>query len=297
MIVLSEVRKQFGEMIAVDNLSLEVAADTIFGLVGPDGAGKTTAIRMITGVMDVTSGSISLLGSEDIEAVKDQIGYIPQKFSLYGDLTVMENIRLVGRLYGVSVAAIEKKATEILSFTKLLPLKDRLAGNLSCSMRQKLALAAALIHKPKVLFLDEPTNGFDPASRREFWQMLYCLNKESMTVFVSTPYMDEAELCNRIAFLHSGKIIACDTPQGLKKDYPHRLLELSVTGKDVKRILQSGPIRDINAFGAKYYLVVDEVEQARDWINLTLGKAGVAVVSLEEVAPTLDDVFVALVGG
>jgi len=297
MIVLSAVTKQFGDMIAVDNLNLEVAAGTILGLVGPDGAGKTTTIRMITGVMDATSGSISLLGSEDVEAVKDQIGYVPQKFSLYGDLTVMENIRLIGRLYGVPVVEMEKKAAEILSFTELLPLKDRLADTLTGSMKQRLALAAGLIHKPKVVFLDEPTTGFDPASRREFWQMLYCLNKEDMTVFVSTPYMDEAEFCNRIAFMYSGKIIGCDTPQGLKKNYPHRLLELSVANKDIKKNLQGAPIRDINAFGAKYHLVVDEVEQARDWINLTLGKAGIAVVSLEEVAPTLDDVFVALVGG
>jgi len=297
MIVLSAVTKQFGDMIAVDNLNLEVAAGTILGLVGTDGAGKTTTIRMITGVMDATSGSISLLGSEDVEAVKDQIGYVPQKFSLYGDLTVMENIRLIGRLYGVPVVEMEKKAAEILSFTELLPLKDRLADTLTGSMKQRLALAAGLIHKPKVVFLDEPTTGFDPASRREFWQMLYCLNKEDMTVFVSTPYMDEAEFCNRIAFMYSGKIIGCDIPQGLKKNYPHRLLELSVANKDIKKILQGAPIRDINAFGAKYHLVVDEVEQARDWINLTLGKAGIAVVSLEEVAPTLDDVFVALVGG
>ncbi|MDF2874104.1 MAG: ybhF 2, partial [Sporomusa sp.] len=185
MISLIGLTRRFGTLTAVDNLNLEVKAGSIFGLVGPDGAGKTTTIRMITGIMAPTSGKISLLGSDNTESVKNQIGYVPQKFSLYGDLTVMENIQVIGALYGANSKRVKELGTEILDFTNLLPFKDRLADNLSGGMKQKLALAAGLMHRPKIFFLDEPTTGVDPVSRREFWQMLYRLNKEGTTIFVS----------------------------------------------------------------------------------------------------------------
>ncbi|TWH51587.1 ABC transporter ATP-binding protein [Sporomusa sp. KB1] len=297
MITLTNVTRRFGALTAVDNLSMKVAAGTIFGLVGPDGAGKTTTIRMITGIMAVTSGSISLLGSENAESVKAQIGYVPQKFSLYGDLTVMENIRVIGALYGADKQRINELGTEILAFTNLLPFKDRLADNLSGGMKQKLALAAGLMHRPKVFFLDEPTTGVDPVSRREFWQMLYRLNKEGMTIFVSTPYMDEAELCTQVAFMNQGQLVACDTPARLKAAYPFRLLELKAEGKQIKKLLAKCPILDINAFGDHYHLVTAPNAEVNLSVEAALQADGVTGYALREISPTLEDIFVHLAGG
>lgn len=294
MIVLDSLTKYFGGRIAVDKLSLHINEGEIFGLVGPDGAGKTTTIRVLTGIMSSSGGKALLMGTDDIESVKCHIGYVPQRFSLYKDLTVIENIRLMGSLYGADEKQITKMADDILGFTKLLPFKDRLADNLSGGMKQKLALAAGLMHRPKILFLDEPTTGVDPVSRREFWQMLYRLNKEGMTILVSTPYMDEAELCSRIAFMNNGKIISCASPQELSAAYPHKLLELSVATKQVKKYLTGCDIIDINSFGDTYHLVVADAERTICQVETALNKAGLAITELKEIKATLEDVFVAL---
>ena len=294
MITIDRVTKKFKQVVAVNNVSLEVNQGEIFGLVGPDGAGKTTMIRMLTGIMEATSGSIKVLGSSDPEQVKSRFGYVPQKFSLYGDLTVMENIRVIGSLYGEPKESIAALASEILGFTNLLPFKDRLADNLSGGMKQKLALAAGLMHKPEIYFLDEPTTGVDPVSRREFWQMLYKLNKEGTTIFVSTPYMDEAEFCTRVAFMHNGVITTCDSPQALRKKYPYKIIELATPSKDIKRVLASLPILDINAFGTKYHLVVEDYEAAVAEVKAALGKADIPIISLKQILPNLEDVFVLL---
>ena len=294
MITIDRVTKEFKQVLAVNNVSLEVNQGEIFGLVGPDGAGKTTMIRMLTGIMEATSGSINVLGSADPEQVKSRFGYVPQKFSLYGDLTVMENIRVIGSLYGEPKESIAALASEILGFTNLLPFKDRLADNLSGGMKQKLALAAGLMHKPEIYFLDEPTTGVDPVSRREFWQMLYKLNKEGTTIFVSTPYMDEAEFCTRVAFMHNGVITTCDSPQALRKKYPYKIIELATPSKDIKRVLASLPILDINAFGTKYHLVVEDYEAAVAEVKAALGKADIPIISLKQIQPNLEDVFVLL---
>lgn len=296
MITLTNVTRRFGNMTAVENLNLKVEEGTIFGLVGPDGAGKTTTIRMITGIMELTAGSISLLGSDKAETVKDQIGYVPQRFSLYGDLTVMENIRIIGALYGADAKQVNKLGTEILAFTNLLPFKDRLADNLSGGMKQKLALAAGLMHKPKVFFLDEPTTGVDPVSRREFWQMLYQLNKEGMTIFVSTPYMDEAELCTQVAFMNQGKLVACDTPEHLKAAYPFQLLDLKVEAKQIKQLLKQLPVLDINAFGDHYHLVAEPNGTVIQAVENTLKTVGVDKYDIREIPPSLEDIFVYLAG-
>jgi ABC-2 type transport system ATP-binding protein len=286
--------KKFAAVTAVDGVDLTVNAGEIFGLVGPDGAGKTTLMRMILGIMDPTSGSMEVMGTSQVESVKKQIGYIPQKFSLYRDMTVMENIRLIGSLYGASPEAIEARAGEILGFTGLLPFSDRLAENLSGGMKQKLSLAAGLMHKPQLFFLDEPTTGVDPVSRRDFWQMLYRLNKEGMTVFVSTPYMDEAELCTRVAFMHEGRIVSCATPEELRTGYPYRILELNIGGRDIKKHLLECGLADINAFGENYHLAVENPEQAKKDVTIALNRAGFFGFTLEEVPPAMEDVFVAL---
>lgn len=297
MIQVTDVTKKFGNTVAVDHVSFTVHAGEIFGLVGPDGAGKTTVIRMITGIMELTDGTIEMMGSTASEAIKSQIGYVPQKFSLYRDLTVLENIELIGSLYGAKRQVIQQLAEEILTFTGLWEFRNRLSENLSGGMKQKLALAAGLMHKPKLFFLDEPTTGVDPVSRREFWQMLYRLNKEGMTVVAATPYMDEAELCTRIAFMDQGKIVACASPQELRAQYKHRILELQVDSKNVKPLLQHCQIIDINSFGDKYHLVVNNVDQAIVQVQATLSSAGRQVLSLKEIAPTLEDIFVSLARG
>jgi ABC-2 type transport system ATP-binding protein len=296
MIRTQELTKKFGALTAVDRVDLTVNSGEIFGLVGPDGAGKTTLMRMLLGIMDPTVGSAEIMGNASIESVKRLIGYIPQKFSLYRDLTVMENIRMIGSMYGAAPAEIDNRAREILNFTNLLPFADRLAENLSGGMKQKLALAAGLMHKPRLFFLDEPTTGVDPVSRREFWQMLYRLNKEGMTVFVSTPYMDEAELCSRVAFMHEGRIVSCASPADLRDAYPYQILELAINSRTVKTVLQDCELVDINAFGEKNHLVTREPEQAREMVTTALTQFGFTDFSLAAVAPTLEDVFVALAG-
>lgn len=294
MIVLDNVSLSFGSNKAVDSVSFQVESGEIFGLVGPDGAGKTTLIRMLTGLLKPAAGKLSVLGSANPEAVKDQLGYVPQRFSLYGDLTVLENIRVMGMLYGQTTAQIDALATQVLGFTKLLPFHDRLADNLSGGMKQKLALAAGLMHRPTIYFLDEPTTGVDPVSRREFWQMLYGMNKEGTTIFVSTPYMDEAEFCTKIAFLHNGRLVACDSPQNLRRQYPYHVLELATPEREVKKHLTECPLLDINMFGEKFHLVVEDVAAASDAVRTALERAGITFTGLVEIPPTLEDVFVVL---
>jgi ABC-2 type transport system ATP-binding protein len=297
MIALGDVTKTFGGITALNRINLEVSPGEIFGLVGPDGAGKTSLIRLITGVAAPTSGSVSVLGQTRLEKVKPELGYVPQKFSLYGDLTVMENISFIGSLYGASAQTIRSKTKEILTFTKLFDFKDRLAANLSGGMKQKLALAAGLMHKPRIFCLDEPTTGVDPVSRREFWQMLYTLNQEGMTIFVSTPYMDEAELCTMVALINRGQIVACAPPRELKANYPYKVLEISAAA-DIRHNLRNCPgVIDINAFGAKYHLAVDDPSRVVERIQAVLAESRITIHSLKEIAPSMEDVFVALGNG
>ena len=293
MIELENIEKHFDQIAALRGISLNVQEGEIFGLVGPDGAGKTTLIRIMTGILAADKGSLSILNQPDSRAIKDEIGYVPQKFSLYGDLTVMENIRLIGSLYGKNSQDIESLAADILAFTKLLPFKDRLADQLSGGMKQKLALAAGLLHRPRLFFLDEPTTGVDPVSRREFWQMLYGLNKQGTTIFVSTPYMDEADLCTRIAFMQDGRIVACATPAELRSRYPYRLLELEAEGKHLKPYF-AHLVKECNAFGDKFHLVVENPDRSAILIREALAQAGIKIHSLKEISPSLEDVFVAL---
>ena len=294
MIALEKVSKRYGLVVAVHDVTLTITAGEIFGLVGPDGAGKTSLLRMILGIVEPSGGTVQLLGSARAEAVKGRIGYVPQKFSLYGDLTVMENIRVIGSLYGANRQQVEERGRDILAFTHLLPFADRLADNLSGGMRQKLALAAGLMHRPEVFFLDEPTTGVDPVSRREFWQMLYRLNKEGMTIVVTTPYMDEAELCTRVAFMNQGRIVACDTPAALKKEYPFALLELTAAARNVKALLKDCPILGINPFGDRYHLAVTDVAASQAAVENVLRQAGIEGYRLRILSPGLEDVFVHL---
>jgi len=213
---------------AVNELNLEVEEGEIFGLVGPDGAGKTTTMRLLTGILEPTSGDAWINQHhivKDSEKLKDDIAYMSQRFGLYGDLTVIENINFYADIYCVPQKERAGKTKQLLDFSNLTPFINRLAGNLSGGMKQKLGLACALIHTPKVLFLDEPTNGVDPVSRRDFWQILYQLLKEKVTIFYSTAYLDEAERCRRVGLIHKGKLMKCDFPSEIKKERNAKTLE------------------------------------------------------------------------
>lgn len=220
--------KKFDAITAVDGLDLEVQEGEIFGLVGPDGAGKTTTMRLLTGILNPTSGEGWVYGKhivKESESLKDNIGYMSQRFGLYEDLTVMENINFYADIYCVAGSERAGRIDHLLGFSGLTSFKGRLAGKLSGGMKQKLGLACALIHTPKVLFLDEPTNGVDPVSRRDFWNILYDLLKEKVSILFSTSYLDEAERCKRVGLIHKGKLLKCDTPEAIKAECGAKTLE------------------------------------------------------------------------
>ncbi len=220
--------KKFDDLTAVDNLNLEINTGEIFGLVGPDGAGKTTTMRLLTGILDPTSGDGWVDDKHIVkqsEALKEHIAYMSQRFGLYEDLTVIENIDFYADVYCVPRNKRTSKIDELLGFSGLIPFKARLAGNLSGGMKQKLGLACALIHTPKVLFLDEPTNGVDPVSRRDFWQILYKLLEQKVTIFLSTAYLDEADRCSKVGLLNKGKLLRCDAPANIKNQTSAKSME------------------------------------------------------------------------
>ncbi len=239
MIRTEHLTKSFGDLAAVVDLNLDVAEGEIFGLVGPDGAGKTTTMRLLTAIMDPSAGDAWVAGRHVVrqsEAIKEDIGYMSQRFGLYADLTVMENLDFYADIYNVPRRGRREKTERLLAFSNLGPFRRRLAGNLSGGMKQKLGLACALIHTPKVLFLDEPTNGVDPVSRRDFWKILYQLLRQRVTIFVSTAYLDEAERCNRLALIHRGRLLACGTPGEVKKLMRGAILEVRAPSPARRRL-------------------------------------------------------------
>src|SRR5580693_977191 len=221
IIRLKDLTRTFGPLTAVDHLNLEIGRGEIFGLVGPDGAGKTTTLRMLCGLMDPTSGEAWVAGhnvAKDPGAVKDRIGYMAQRFGLYVDLTVDENMEFYGDLFGIPRKERERLLPELLRMTRMEPFRKRQAGKLSGGMKQKLGLMCTLLHRPQILFLDEPTNGVDPVSRRDFWAILYQLLKDGITIFMTTAYLDEAERCNRVGLMNKGRLIRCSTPEVMKQE-------------------------------------------------------------------------------
>ena len=291
--------KRFGPVVAVDGVHLSVSAGEIFGLVGPDGAGKTTTMRLLTGVMRADGGTALVLGTDvtrDPESVRARIGYVPQSSSLYADLTVLENLRFYAELFGIPRGAREAKATRLLAFSRLEPFARRLARNLSGGMRQKLALCAALIHDPEVLFLDEPTIGVDPVSRRDFWLLIYRLLQDGLTLLISTPYLDEAERCHRVGLMHHGRLIACDAPTALRQRLPGTVLELrGAAPESVAPILAGLPeVEGIEVFGETLHIRVGQAEAALPALRAALARAGHADVRLRPILPSLEDVFVSL---
>jgi ABC-2 type transport system ATP-binding protein len=292
----------FGDNRAVDALDLSIPEGEIFGLVGPDGGGKTTIMRMLAGVLRPTSGGAWVAGVDvvrDPEAVKDHIGYMSQRFGLYGDLTVMENVAFYADLYGVPSSEFHPRLERLLSFSGLSPFKRRRAGDLSGGMKQKLGLCCALIHTPRVLLLDEPTNGVDPVSRRDFWRILYQLLKERVTIFLSTAYLDEAERCARVGLMYRGRLLACDTPSGVKALVRGVLLEVRCPEpRKAAPVLRAAGLPNVSPFGDRLHLLVPDETEGRRSVAAALAGARISCDSVDVVAPTLEDVFTsALPGG
>jgi ABC-2 type transport system ATP-binding protein len=297
---VQELTKTFGAAAAVDHLSFTVAEGEIFGLVGPDGAGKTTTMRLLTAIMEPTSGDAWVSGyhvAGESEQLKENIGYMSQRFGLYPDLTVMENILFYADIYDVPRRGRAEKIDRLLAFSNLAPFRRRLAGNLSGGMKQKLGLACALVHTPKVLFLDEPTNGVDPVSRRDFWRILYQLLREKVTIFVSTAYLDEAERANRLALVNRGKLLACGTPDEIKRLMRGAILEIrSPRPRDSAALLRSRlETESVGLFGDRIHVVtLQPPEETARQAGELLGRAGMPPLEIRRIEPSLEDVFVSV---
>lgn len=296
----SNLTKSFNGSAAVDSLNLEIKRGELFGLVGPDGAGKTTTMRLLTSIMEPTSGEAWIAGHPIInegDRIKEKIGYMSQRFGLYEDLSVMENLIFYADLYEVPKKERPDRIERLLGFSNLTPFKKRLAGRLSGGMKQKLGLACALIHTPEVLFLDEPTNGVDPVSRRDFWRILYDLMREGVTIFVSTAYLDEAERCARVGLMHKGKLLMDDEPARIKGSLGLPMIELwSDNGRAAVAVVKGiDGVKDVNAYGDRLHISVIRKDAICRVIE-GLDKAGIGIRGYRETVPSLEDVFVSMVG-
>ncbi len=305
-IVVEELTKNFGSFAAVDHVSFSVQEGEIFGWLGPNGAGKTTTIRMLLGLIKPTSGRASVLGydpAKDTKIMQAQVGYMSQQFTLYNELTARENIRFYGQVYGLSTVELNRRQDELLQMAGLFGHENILTGNLSGGWKQRLALGCAIVHRPRVVFLDEPTAGVDPISRREFWELIYRMAKQGVTVLVTTHYMDEAELCQRVGFISQGRVVALDSPACLKQTQMRgRVLEINSPAPDramavLKAARQNGelPLDEVALYGAQIHAVIPAEERYRETISRTLEADNIPVTSLEWIEPTLEDVFISAV--
>lgn len=298
-IITRGLTRRFGKVTAVERIDLAVLAGEVFGLVGPDGAGKTTLLRLLCGALDPSEGSAVVAGADirtEPELVRARIGYMPQAFSLYQDLTVMENLRFFAEAYQVDRREIDGRTDRLLAFSRLRPFSRTLAEHLSGGMRQKLALACTLLHEPQVLLLDEPTTGVDPVSRREFWGILYDLNRRGATVLVTTPYMDEADRCTRTGFIHEGRLLSVAPPAEMKAGMRGEVVE--VVARPRRRALAAAlaleEVRTGSVFGEALHLTVADAAASGPRIQGALEAAGVEVHSVRTVPASLEDVFISL---
>jgi ABC-2 type transport system ATP-binding protein len=293
-----DVVKRYGSVTALNGVSFDVRQGEMFGLIGPDGAGKTTTIRLLCGLVHADGGAVRVLGKDPVAnhaAVTRSVGYLSQRFSLYGDLSIDENIAFFAEIHGLW--RYEDRRRRLLELTQLLPFRKRLADRLSGGMKQKLALACTLIHEPRVILLDEPTTGVDPVSRREFWKLLAEFLQQGITILVSTPYLDEAERCHRVALLHDGKRLALDTPDALRRSLPGRMLEVMVAdqARAIPVIQSVASVVDVRAFGERVHvrLSQDAGPDAATRVTQALEGAGFRVTSARTVQASLEDVFIA----
>lgn len=297
-IVATDLTKQFDGFTAVDNVSFHVDRGEIFGFLGPNGAGKTTTIRMLMGLLAPTHGSATVLGYDvDSETgqLKERIGYVSQRFSLYSDLTVEENLNFFGRAYGVRGRRLKRRKHEILEMAGLVGRESELTKNLSGGWRQRLALGCAIMHHPDLLFLDEPTAGVDPISRREFWDLLYVLAHQGRTVFVTTHYMDEAEHCHRLGFIQRGRLVALGSPDEIKADrMSGKVVEIDSNNpaQAIELLRQSGKFSDVSLYGAQIHVVAEDAESQLFSIYQVLTSEGLSVSNMAIIPPSLEDVFI-----
>jgi ABC-2 type transport system ATP-binding protein len=296
----NNLTKKFGPLTAVNHLNLEVKTGEIFGLVGPDASGKTTTLRMLCGILPPDEGEARVAGRDirkEAEALKEKVGYLPQRFGLYGDLTVLENIDFYADLYQVSKKERKGRIERLLRFANLEPFGKRKAQDLSGGMKQKLGLICALIHTPQILFLDEPTTGVDPLSRRDFWMILYDLLKEGVTILFSTSYLDEAERCNRIGLIYQGDLLIADTPGAVKAQIAGTVLELRMENhqKGIKFLEKIESLRNLVLSGDKIHILADDPYESEKMIRGVLKSKGMEILSLTVVRPSLEDAFVSIV--
>jgi len=300
IINVSRLTRRFGDLTAVDDLNLEIAQGEIFGLVGPDGAGKTTTLRLLCGLLAPDQGQVQVAGfdvAEHHEAVKDRIGYMAQRFGLYSDLTVEENMAFYADLFGVTGSQRDQLMGELLEMTRMAPFRGRQAQQLSGGMKQKLALMCTLLHHPRILFLDEPTNGVDPVSRRDFWAILYQLVKEGMTVLVTTAYLDEAERCNRVGLMHRGRLVRCDEPQALRSGLSEICYEVqSPDQRRAREWLRSlAGVLSVEPAGAAMHLFLSPQQTSVETLRQALTDKGLGPSEFKPIDPSLEDIFIALI--
>ncbi len=292
--------RQFKNVVAVDNLNLEIEKGEIFGLVGPDGAGKTTTIRLLCAIMNPTAGSAKVAGFDvvkEAEEIKRRIGYMAQRFNLYGDLSVMENLNFFADIFAVGREERKDRIAQLLAFANLTEFQDRRAAQLSGGMQKKLALACTLIHEPEILFLDEPTTGVDPVSRREFWDILSDLHLRGVTLFVSTPYMDEAERCSRVGLMFEGDIIVCDEPEKVKELVSGELIEMRP--RELRRasdiIAAKEGVLEVQTYGDLLHIFVDSVEKRLPELKAQLATQGIEVQDMRQTRPRMEEAFISLI--
>ena len=299
-VVLDRVVKRYGATKALAGLSLDVKRGEMFGLIGPDGAGKTTAIRLMCGLLHPDEGELRVLGLDPVRAhraLTERVGYLSQRFSLYGDLTIDENIAFFAEVHGVR--DYRARRDQLLAMTQLTPFRGRLADRLSGGMKQKLALACTLVHEPDLILLDEPTTGVDPISRREFWKLLSEFLANGITILMSTPYLDEAERCTRVALVHEGRVLAADDPARLRQLIPGRMLEIIAQGTAAADSLRALPcVHDAQVFGERIHITLDDDSAAcEERFRNALRATPFAGVTVRAVHPSLEDVFIARLSG
>jgi ABC-type multidrug transport system ATPase subunit len=290
-----ELTRSFDKILAVDHVSFQLGYGEIFGFLGPNGSGKSTTIRMLCGILEPSSGTAQVAGfdvNRDPEKVKESIGYMSQRFSLYNDLTVEENLEFYGRIYGLG-SSLQSRIDEVLKSTGLETYRRQLAGTLSGGWKQRLALANAILHRPRILFLDEPTAGIDPLSRRALWEILYQIAEEGAALFVTTHYMEEAERCNQIAFISQGRLLTIGKPETLKAQVSERLLEVECTPlmKGSRVFRQLPGVVGVTAYGTTLHLNVSNEEDARRSLEVAAQKHGIHIQSIRPIAASLEDVF------
>jgi len=302
-VIVEDLVKRFGGFVAVDHINLAVRKGEVFGFLGPNGAGKSTTIRMLCGLLKPTSGHGVVAGfdvARNPEAVRQNIGYMSQKFSLYNDLTVIENIRLFAGLYSVPSDRLKERIEWALTMANLKGQEHLITGTLPGGWKQRLALGCAVLHRPPVIFLDEPTSGVDPITRRQFWDLIHQMAEGGVTVFVTTHYMEEAEYCNRLALIFRGRIVALGTPSELKRDSMKGellLVECEPLGPAVEALQAAPGVLDAAVFGNALHLVVADASGAEPQLASYLAERGIAVSRIEQIRPSLEDVFVSLTTG